>query len=333
MKFFRITLFALTAIIGLSSCSKDLSESDNVVQKRIRDAWIRVNHPNAKSTESGIYYLDETPGYGEAVTDCTYVFVNYTIQTLDGTYSTTTTKEMAQRLGSYSDTTYYAPKIWTTGVYTLYDGVEEVLKQMKLGGKITAVMPPELTLVTYPANYSSYYSSNSQAYSVNTIYNIEIVNMTKDIGAYQIARLEDYSDKYYEGLDSLSEGFYFTKIKELADADTLVEDSSYNVWYIGRLLDGFVFDTNIEDTAKKYHRYNSSTDYDAIEITYHDDLSTFVDENSLVEGFSKAILNMKEGEKAITFFWSDLGYGSSGSGTSIPAYEPLVFEIYIEPSE
>ncbi len=38
---------------------------------------------------------------------------------------------------------------------------------------------------------------------------------------------------------------------------------------------------------------------------------------------------MRAMEKGIGIFWSDLGYGKSGSGNSIPAYSPLVFEIEI----
>ena len=54
-------------------------------------------------------------------------------------------------------------------------------------------------------------------------------------------------------------------------------------------------------------------------------------ESSVVPGFSQTIWNMANcgpGTKAIGVFYSDLGYGYSGSG-SIPAYAPLVFEIEI----
>ena len=36
---------------------------------------------------------------------------------------------------------------------------------------------------------------------------------------------------------------------------------------------------------------------------------------------------MKAGEKGLGIFTSDLGYQASGSGSSIPGYAPLVFEI------
>jgi FKBP-type peptidyl-prolyl cis-trans isomerase len=38
---------------------------------------------------------------------------------------------------------------------------------------------------------------------------------------------------------------------------------------------------------------------------------------------------MRLGEKAIVVFPSTIGYGEKGSGTSIPGFTPLMFEIYI----
>ena len=37
---------------------------------------------------------------------------------------------------------------------------------------------------------------------------------------------------------------------------------------------------------------------------------------------------MKLGERATTFFWSELGYGTEGKD-KIPGYMPLCFELYI----
>ena len=41
---------------------------------------------------------------------------------------------------------------------------------------------------------------------------------------------------------------------------------------------------------------------------------------------------MQYGEEAIVFFYSNLGYGESGSGT-IPSYTPLFFELRAEEEE
>ena len=54
--------------------------------------------------------------------------------------------------------------------------------------------------------------------------------------------------------------------------------------------------------------------------------------SSLISGFSRTLWQMNKG-KGIGIFWSDLGYGSSGSGSMIPGYAPLMFEIEIVDEE
>lgn len=48
-----------------------------------------------------------------------------------------------------------------------------------------------------------------------------------------------------------------------------------------------------------------------------------------IAGFEEGITKMKIGEKATLIFPSSLGYGSRGSGSSIPGYSPLVFDIEV----
>ena len=48
-----------------------------------------------------------------------------------------------------------------------------------------------------------------------------------------------------------------------------------------------------------------------------------------IAGFEEGIAKMKIGEKATLIFPSALGYGSRGSGSSIPGYSPLVFDIEV----
>jgi FKBP-type peptidyl-prolyl cis-trans isomerase len=78
--------------------------------------------------------------------------------------------------------------------------------------------------------------------------------------------------------------------------------------YTGRFLNGFAFDGNMART---------------------DSFSVTVGGTQTVVGFQKGIEKMRLGEKAIVVFPSTIGYGEKGSGTSIPGFTPLMFEIYI----
>ena len=51
--------------------------------------------------------------------------------------------------------------------------------------------------------------------------------------------------------------------------------------------------------------------------------------SSLKKGFAYAVYRMHHGEEGTAVFWSDLGYGAGGSGSSIPAYSPLRFDIEV----
>jgi FKBP-type peptidyl-prolyl cis-trans isomerase len=47
----------------------------------------------------------------------------------------------------------------------------------------------------------------------------------------------------------------------------------------------------------------------------------------MITGFALTLWQMKAMEKGVGVFCSNLGYQSSGSGSSIPGYSPLIFEI------
>ncbi|MBK6976846.1 MAG: FKBP-type peptidyl-prolyl cis-trans isomerase [Cytophagaceae bacterium] len=49
--------------------------------------------------------------------------------------------------------------------------------------------------------------------------------------------------------------------------------------------------------------------------------------NSSIKGFEAGILKLRKGEKAKLVFPSSLGYGTTGSGSSIPPYTPLLFDV------
>jgi FKBP-type peptidyl-prolyl cis-trans isomerase len=115
-------------------------------------------------------------------------------------------------------------------------------------------------------------------------------------------------------------------------------DTTIYINYTGRLLDleiydnGLMFDTNIENVAKENYIFDNSRTYEPAAIKWaetHGEIT--MDGSSLVSGFTQTLWNMANcgpGTKAVGVFYSDLGYGYSGSG-SIPAYAPLVFEIEI----
>ena len=159
--------------------------------------------------------------------------------------------------------------------------------------------------------------------------------MTTDIYDYQERAMKAWFTENYGISDTTALHLYFKKLVEkTAETDTVSEGTAVNVRYIGRLLNGKVFDTNIEDTAKFYRIWKSGSTYNALSVNfYKSDSQKFSSENSVVSGFGQAVTLMNYGETAVTLFNSELGYGEKGSNPAIPEYAPLVFWLQIEPKE
>ncbi len=93
-----------------------------------------------------------------------------------------------------------------------------------------------------------------------------------------------------------------------------------------------MFDTTIADPAKVHHIYNPSKTYAPVSVTWADKPADMkLAGSKVVDGFAFGLHAMHPGEKASFCFGYNLGYGSSGSGSMIPAYAALQFDIELVP--
>ena len=136
-----------------------------------------------------------------------------------------------------------------------------------------------------------------------------------------------------ERVDSTMFGYYYKQVNPPSDTTTFPKDTTFYINYTGRLLDGKVFDTSIEDTAKVYGLYSAKKTYAPKYVNMKENYkditmgaSSSETGSTLVDGFSYCLSKMRTGEKGICIFYSDLGYKGSGSGM-IPAFSPLRFDI------
>lgn len=361
VKSLKYIIMAAFAGLLVFSCAKEENESNASVQKRILKAWLEVNYPNKNYTvtKSGLVILDKQDGDGLSPENEQAAYLKYSVKDLGGNYQSTMFKSVAETLGTYSQANYYGPQLSTLGYGDITEGMNEALQMMSKGAKMTIIIPPALSKYDNPENYDNgygygYSTEKTESASTNLIYEIEMFDVVSNLQRYQLDSLQSFRDIYYPGLDSTANMFYFKKLEGTA-TDTIEDGKTANVWYVGRLLDGYVFDTNIEDTAKKYGLYTSGGSYEALSVTYeekYEDMASGVgtinvagsssssssdDEGgSYVPGFAKALKCMKFGDHAITFFGSGWGYGSTGTisnGAGIPSYSMLFFELYVEEPE
>ncbi|MBE9583879.1 FKBP-type peptidyl-prolyl cis-trans isomerase [Mucilaginibacter sp. JRF] len=89
--------------------------------------------------------------------------------------------------------------------------------------------------------------------------------------------------------------------------------------YVGRTLDGKVFDSSIEAEAKKANLQQPGRTYEPIEVVQS--------EGRVIKGWEEGLALLGEGSKATLIIPSALGYGERGSPPVIMPYSTLVFDV------
>ena len=338
-------LFITIAAICLCACGKKTTIGTNESAKFYFDSWVEVQkqkHPEYlwNKTAWGAYILQDQAGNGSLVGefgDSLYLRMKFTQRSLDGTITSTTEERIAQQLGTYDETYYYGPVIYYgKGIYA---GLEEIFKDMKDGGKRKVVIPGWLLSYNRYDTEAEYLEQKSDDMGSNSIYDIELVDHfdsimkwgVDSIGRYLAANYADEfgSNPATAAADSAGHyGFYYIQNKAPREIEEL-KDTTVYINYIGRLLNGRVFDTTIRDTAIRYG-LNRDKDYAPVAINIKEewsDITMGTDATKVISGFALTVSKMGAYENGTGIFIPSLGYSYSGSGNSIPGYAPLRFDI------
>lgn len=336
-KIFIPALLILSLSAMMVSCVKNEVTYKNDGNKKYIEAWVSVNHPNAQKVGYGVYIIDDVPGTGTEFTEAmlnvkknnklTYTYIDCNQYQLDGTIISTTLANVAKRVGSYNATEYYGPEVQATGKELTNVGINQALIGMKEGGYRKVLIPGWLNAID---EFDSEEEYLNKGVGTNAIYEIYLHEIFDDVTKWEADSLERYTDRMMAGVDSTGFGFYKqTLFPGISDA-SMKKDTTIYINYVGRLLNGLVFDTNIADTAKVHGIYKSEGSYTPSKIQMaekNEDIK--FGSGSAIAGFSKALSLMTPYEKARFAFTSSMGYGAKGSGNSIPAYSPLIFEIQV----
>ena len=289
-------------IIVLSSCAKEVIESTDTLERRILEAHISVVYKDTLQTlPSGVYLMNRKKGSGKEVKANSSVFVRYSKLSLKNVYEQTSVEEIAKNVGGFAYANYYGPVLFELGNITMMKGMEEAFLKLREGSDVRMIIPPWASELDY--------KGSDRQLPTSAVYDFEILKVIDDYPQYELDSLHMFSSMHYQGLDSLVKGFYFKSLKE-GTGDSVKVGNTIRYNYVGKLLNGFVFDTNIEDTARKYRIYSSEKQYNPISHEVHEVGQSGSGGSSVVDGFAKALLNMKLGGKAVTFFGSEWGYGS-----------------------
>lgn len=318
----------LLATVLTASCAIEPNTDSNYSEDRVMKAWINTYYPTAKAVgDTGVYLLETQNGNGVTVPDSAYVQVHFTKFNLDGSVVSTNDEDIAGQNGQYAPTSWYGGNIWRVDQGYLPEGLEQVIKSMRSGAHFKAAIPASAS----SHDYSAYTAFSSTSESVNHIIDVTIDTVYADIYAYQERVMRQWFILNCQVPDTVAEHLYLKKLEaHESSSDTIASGTVIKVRYIGRMMNGQVFDTNIEDTAKFYRIWSDGGSYDALSISYYPGDEDIITKNSVVDGFAMAIARMNYNEKAVTLFGPQLGYGESGSSPTIPEYSPLVFWLWIE---
>ena len=332
MKRLYIIILAASAAVLLASCAKNETTGANDAGKRYLEAWIKINHPDAKKSGLGIYILDETAGSGLEAgdpEDFPYALVSYTATDLEGNILESTEESVAKQLGTYDPANnHYGPVVRLRNSTALTAGQEMVLNTMRVGGTRKAVIPGWFNTST--VRYSTEEDYLKNVTGDDSILSVKLHEVISDIDFWQIDSMARYMIRNLHALpDSLKYGFYYIQTQAPSDTNGFDAGTSVYVNYTGRLLDGQVFDSSDEKTAKDAGIYNKNGSYSPMQVTMaseYTDIKTASGSGGFVDGFSFCLSKMRTGEKGICIFYSDLGYQGTGSGM-IPGFSPLRFDI------
>jgi FKBP-type peptidyl-prolyl cis-trans isomerase len=346
---FKYIIFAAAAIIT-ASCARTISEGVNEANQRYFDAWLKVNaskFPKCEKTGRGIYVIDETKTDGSAtVVKDGYAIVEFTTTDLTGNITDYTNAEQAEQLGVYSPSSYYGPQVWSTTDETIRAGVLDGILGMKTGDTRKFIVPSWLMSYDNFSTEQEYLSKSTDF--ANTIFDVKVTDFTMDINEWQFVQMtrkfneEDFYGGRFAGTTledttGVAYGMFFKPLVEELAEEEFKEDTTIYINYIGKLLNGLIFDTNIERVALDNNISTSGRTFGPTSVNWgeeYDDIT--LDDSEVIPGFSKTLWKMgkmRKGSKAIGMFYSGLGYGYSGS-TNIPGYAPLIFEIeFVEKPE
>jgi len=338
-KIVRVLTAGIVAAVCLSSCAKEPSVDWNALREDAFEAWMNQNVEGAEKQASGVYIkkLHSESNVVKPPKDGDWVLIDYTGRIMTtGDVFTTRDSAVAQRQGTFQYYTHYAPELVEyVKDGEMIDGLYYTLAAMTEGDSVETYIPPALSYGEYGGSFGNGYQGEISSVSANTpvVMNLRLDKIVSDPLMYENTLVREYAyEKWGLGVnDTVAKSMYRRVITPGRDTARIGKDSIVCLYYVGRFLDGFVFDTNMADTARRYHIYDAddSNKYDSISLTVGSRDTTYI------KGFYTAVEGLRYGDVAQVVFPSIYGYGSTGTSESgatvIGPYSPLVFTIEVLP--
>ena len=336
MKKYYIAFLSTLALIVTAACAKQGSTDTSGAKQEAFEAWVNKYYPGATRTPLGVFIVEDTPGTGRLFStgdDTPFVRMEYTTRTLDGEITGYTSAAIAKQLDEYVPSGYYGPKTVYRGGDNSYVGLNESVSEMREGGHRKIIVPGWLMTYKRYDTVSDYIKNVS---GTPSIYDFTLTEGILDIDKWEIDSIGRYLSHNFPQKslsDTTKYGFYYIQTQAPITDQAFASDTTFRINYIGRRLDGQVFDCTIRDTAE-FYGINKGGEYNTVLINCAEDYTGYTmtsDKSSVIEAFAYCLAQMKNGEKGTCIFISSLGYSDKGSGDVIPSFSPLRFDIEVVP--
>lgn len=298
MKKLNLSIYSLLTYlilsIGCLNLTSCLSSSDPDAAARDANAatikeYVAKNNLVGVYTTNGAFYSKQRAGFGTMVKATDVVEISYSLYNLEGL-----------KLAVANSYTFNP----NTGAF--FAGLPEGVLLMQSGEKGRFLMPAFLALGSSVANIGGV---NVPANSVIML-DVEVIAVRTETEqqAYEMQRIKNYIRSKNQVITKETEGVVYVRTIESTSPAPVPTNTTISLNYIGKLLDGTIFDQN----TSGFPFFNSPTNPSASRV---------------ITGWVTGVNMMQMGESGIVYITSKEAYGARGSSPKIAPYSPIFFEL------
>jgi FKBP-type peptidyl-prolyl cis-trans isomerase FkpA len=196
----------------------------------------------------------------------------------------------------------------------------EVLRLCSVGDSLVAVSQVDTLVKRNMAQYNNMLKRGDQifttikvlkAFSNREEQNKDQQQEVEKEKAREVAEMENYLKKKGIKAQKTGNGVYVEQLKA-GSGEKPVNGKQVTVNYRGSLLDGKVFDSNMDTSFRHVQPF-----------------SFVLGSNQTIRGWEEGLLTLGKGGKGNIYIPALLGYGPQGAPPAIPSYAPLKFEVEV----
>jgi FKBP-type peptidyl-prolyl cis-trans isomerase len=288
---------------GIKSMAEMKANEAKIIQQYALQNGLKLT-----ATPSGFQYIiTQKNPLGEPAKVGQRVKMNYSGFLLDGKLFDSNNKEIAQKNNKFQEGRPYEAFEFTLGKGQVIQGWDEGVALLKTGEKATFLIP------SYLAYGKRAVGNDIPANSILRfdVELLEVINETKIIN--------EYAKKNNLKTSSTASGLQYVITQKNPTGTQAASGKKVKVHYTGQLLNGKIFDTSVEEIAKKNNKFQEGRAYQPINFT--------LGQKQVIQGWDEGIALLKVGEKATFLIPSELAYGKRGAGEDIPANSILRFDV------